>query len=148
LAQVRNNVDQGIGFTAGLNTMNAQRNRSILLWLAALAILWGMLAPSLASNLPTHQGKTWIDVCLSVGTRLVALDLDTDSAAGPEAIHPGMHCPACVSQYDLAILAHPPGRLALRDAPLERILRPHGPNLRPASTFLSDRRSRAPPPAA
>ncbi len=128
--------------------MNAQRNRSILLWLAALAILWGMLAPSLASNLPTHQGKTWIDVCLSVGTRLVALDLDTDSAAGPEAIHPGMHCPACVSQYDLAILAHPPGRLALRDAPLERILRPHGPNLRPASTFLSDRRSRAPPPAA
>ena len=128
--------------------MNAQRNRSILLWLAALAILWGMLAPSLASNLPTHQGKTWIDVCLSVGTRLVALDLDTDSAAGPEAIHPGMHCPACVSQYDLAILAHPPGRLALRDAPLERILRPHGPNLRPASTFLSDRSSRAPPPAA
>ncbi|EKU84563.1 DUF2946 domain-containing protein [Massilia timonae] len=128
--------------------MNAQRNRSIILWLAALAILWGMLAPSLASNLPAHQGKTWIDVCLSVGTRLVALDLDTDSAAGDEAVHPGMHCPACLAQDDLAIIAHPPGSLVLLDAPLERILRPHGPALRPASAFLSDHRSRAPPLAA
>ena len=128
--------------------MNAQRNRSIILWLAALAILWGMLAPSLASNLPAHQGKTWIDVCLSVGTRLVALDLDTDSAAGDEAVHPGMHCPACLAQDDLAIIAHPPGSLVLLDAPLERILRPHGPALRPASAFLGDHRSRAPPLAA
>jgi len=128
--------------------MNAQRNRSIILWLAALAMLWGMLAPSLASNLTTHQGKTWIDVCLSVGTRLVALDLDTAGAAGDEAVHPGMHCPACLSQDDLAIIAHPPGSLVLRDAPLGRIQRPHRPALRPASTFLSDHRSRAPPLAA
>ena len=128
--------------------MNAQRNRSIILWLAALAILWVMLAPSLASNLTTHQGKTWIDVCLSVGTRLVALDLDTAGAAGDEAVHPGMHCPACLSQDDPAIIAHPPGSPVLRDALLERILRPPGPALRPASTFLSDHRSRAPPLAA
>jgi len=128
--------------------MNAQRNRSIILWLAALAILWGMLAPSLASNLPTHQGKTWIDVCLSVGTRLVAPGLDTGSAAGDEAVHPGVHCPACLSQDDLALIAHPQGSLVLRDAPLERILGPHGPALRPASTFLTGHRSRAPPLAA
>jgi hypothetical protein len=132
--------------------MNAQRNRSIILWLAALAILWGMLAPTraltLAPSLPTHQGKTWIDVCLSVGTRLVAPDPDTDSTAGDEAVHPGMHCPACLSQDDLTLIAHPPGSLVLRDAPLERILGPHGPALRPASTFLTGHRSRAPPLAA
>ena len=128
--------------------MNAQRNRSILLWLAALAIMWGMLAPSLASNPPTHKDNTWIDVCLSVGTRLVALDLDTDSAAGDEVAHPGVHCPACLSQDDLALIAHPPGSLVLLDAPFERTLRLHGPALRPASTFLTDHRSRAPPLAA
>jgi len=124
--------------------MNAQRNRSIILWLAALAILWGMLAPSLASS----QGKTWIEVCMSAGTRLMALDLDTDSAAGDKLVHPGMHCPACVSQYDLAIVGHPPGSLVLLDTPLVAALRPHGPALRLASTFRNDHRSRAPPPAA
>lgn len=127
--------------------MNAQRNRSIILWLAALAILWGMLAPSLASN-GASQGKTWIEVCTSVGTRLVALDPDTGSAGSDKAVHPAMHCSACVSQYDLAIVAHPPGSLVLLDTPLERTLRPHGPALRPASTFRTDHRSRAPPPAA
>lgn len=124
--------------------MNAQRNRSIILWLAALAILWGMLAPSLASS----QGKTWIEVCMSAGTRLVALDLDTDSAGGDKLVHPGMHCPACVSQYDLAIVSHPPGSLVLLDTPLVAALRPHGSAPWPASTFHTDHRSRAPPPAA
>lgn len=124
--------------------MNAQRNRSITLWLAALAILWGMLAPSLAST----QGKTWIEVCMSVGTRLVALDVDTGSAGSDQTVHPGMHCPGSVSQYDLAIVGHPPGSLVLLDTPLEATLRPHGPPLRPASTFRTDHRSRAPPPAA
>ena len=131
--------------------MNAQRNRSIILWLAALAILWGMLAPSLASN-PASQGKTWIEVCMSAGTRLVALDLDTGGAGSDKAVHSGMHCPACVSkynlQYDLAIVAHPPGSLVLLDTPLEAIQRPHRPALRPASTFRTDHRSRAPPPIA
>lgn len=131
--------------------MNAQRNRSIILWLAALAILWGMLAPSLAANFASpqaNQGKTWIEVCMSAGTRLMALDLDTDSAAGDKLVHPGMHCPACVSQYDLAIVGHPPGSLVLLDTPLVAALRPHGPALRLASIFRSDHRSRAPPPAA
>jgi len=128
--------------------MNSQRNRSIILWLAALAILWGMLAPSLASNPATQQGKTWIEVCMSVGTKLVALDLDADGAAGDQLVHPGMHCPACVSQYDLAVIAHPRGSLVLLDAPLERTLRLHGPALPPGSTFRSGHRSRAPPPAA
>ncbi len=131
--------------------MNAQRNRSIILWLAALAILWGMLAPSLASNFASpraNQGKTWIEVCMSVGTGLVALDLDTGSAAGDKVVHPGMHCPACVSQFDLAIVSHPLGSLVLLDTPLDAALRPHGPALPPTSTFRSDHRSRAPPRAA
>lgn len=127
--------------------MNAQRNRSLILWLAALAILWGMLAPSLAAA-QAQQGKNWIDVCMSAGARLVALDPDTGSAGSDKAVHPGMHCPACVSQYDLAIVGHPPGSLVLLDTPLQSILRPHGSALPPVSTFRSDHRCRAPPPAA
>ena len=123
--------------------MNAQRNRSIILWLAALALLWGMLAPSLASTLATPKAKAWIEVCMSVGTRLVALDLD--GATEGEAIHPGMHCPACVSQYDLAVIAHPPGSMVLLDAPVERVLGLHGPALPPAAAIRLDHRSRAPP---
>ena len=110
-----------------------------------------MLAPSLASN-PANQSKSWIEVCMSAGTRLVALDLDTGGAGSDKAVHSGMHCPACVSRYnlqnDLAIVGHPPGSLVLLDTPLEAILRPHGPALPPASTFRTDHRSRAPPPAA
>ena len=123
--------------------MNAQRNRSIILWLATLALLWGVLAPSVASALATHKAQAWVEVCMSAGTRLVALDLD--GATQDQAIHPGMHCPACVSQYDLAVIAHPPGSLLLLDPPVERILRLHGPALPPAATIRTDHRSRAPP---
>jgi len=130
--------------------MNSQRNRSIILWLAALAILWGMLAPTIASTFapnPAHQGKTWIEVCMSAGTRLIALDPGGvgDDAGKDKAVHPGMHCPACVSQYDLAVVAHPPGTLMLLDAPVERILRLHGPTLPPAAAIHAAHRSRAPP---
>ena len=126
--------------------MNAQRNRSIILWLAALAILWGMLAPTFAAH-PAQQGKTWIEVCMAAGTRLVALDLSglEDGAGKDKVVHPGMHCPACVSQYDLAVVAHPPGTLMLLDAPVERILRLHGPTLPPAAAIHAAHRSRAPP---
>lgn len=126
--------------------MNAQRNRSIVLWLAALALLWGMLAPTFTAHL-AHQGKTWIEVCMSAGTKLVAIDLGGigGGAGKDQAAHPGMHCPACVSQYDLAVIAHPPGRLMLLDASLERVLRPHGPALPPAAVIRTDHRSRAPP---
>lgn len=126
--------------------MNAQRNRTILLWLAALAILWSMLAPSLAAT-QAQQGKTWIEVCMSVGARLVALDLDTGSAGSDKAVHPGMHCPACVSQHGLAIISHPSGSQVLLDTPLDAGVRAHWPALWPASTFRTDHRSRAPPPA-
>ena len=131
--------------------MNSHRNRPIILWLAALAIVWGMLAPSLAPSLASHlatpQGKTWIEVCMSVGTRLVALDVSgsVDGASENKAVHPGMHCPACVSQYDLAVIAHPPGSLALQGAPVERVLMPHGSALPPAAGARTAHRSRAPP---
>jgi len=126
--------------------MNAQRNRSTVLWLAVLALLWGLLAPSFVPD-PAHQGKTWIEVCMSAGTRLVALDLGgaDDGAGRDQAVHPGMHCPACVSQYDLAAIAHPPGTLTLLDAPAERILRHHGPALPPIAAIRAAHRSRAPP---
>ena len=127
--------------------MNAHRNRSILLWLAALAILWGVLAPTLAptlaSTMAQHSGKTWIEVCMSVGTRLVAMD--SDRAADEQAVHPGMHCQACVSQYDLAVVAHPPGRLVVVKASVERSVGFHQLLLPHAADYRSAHRSRAPP---
>lgn len=126
--------------------MNAQRNRPIILWLAALALLWGMLAPSFASGLAPSQGKAWIDVCTSLGSRLVALDLD--GATADQAIHPGMHCAACVSQYALAVIAHPPGSLVLQEAPIERVRRLDGSVLPPVAANRRAHRSRAPPLAA
>ncbi|WP_306395407.1 DUF2946 family protein [Telluria beijingensis] len=126
--------------------MTTQRNRSIISWLAVLALLWGMLAPSLASNLTPYPGKTRTEVCTSAGARLVALD--AGDAGQDQAIHFGMHCQACVSQYDLAVVAHPPGSLVLRDAPLERILRLDGRSLPPAAAIRTAHRSRAPPSPA
>lgn len=130
--------------------MNSHRNRSVILWLAALALLWGMLAPTFAPTFaptPAQQGKTWIEICMSAGTRLVALDLGAadDGAGKDKGVHPGMHCPACVSQYDLAAIAHPPGSLMLHEAPVERTLRRHGPDLRSAAAIRAAHRSRAPP---
>lgn len=119
--------------------MNAHRNRTILLWLAALEILWGVLAPTLAQ----HSGKTWIEVCMSVGTRLVAMD--SDGAADEQAVHPGMHCPACVSQDDLAMIAHPPGTLVVVKASVERSVGFHQLLLPHAADYRSAHRSRAPP---
>ena len=126
--------------------MNAQRNRSILLWLAALAMLWGMLAPALAMG-AAHQGKAPVEVCMAVGIRLVALDATAsiDGAAQDQAPHAGMHCPACVSPYDLAIVAHPPGSLTLLAAPAGRILVRQGPAVPPAAAIHAAHRCRAPP---
>ena len=126
--------------------MNAHRNRSILLWLAALAILWSVIAPTLASTLAQHGGKTWIEVCMSVGTRLVAID--SDGAADSQAVRPGTHCPACVSQYELAVVAHPPGSLTLLAAALEQVAHFHQAELPRVFDYRSAHRSRAPPPLA
>ncbi|WP_159627756.1 DUF2946 family protein [Massilia puerhi] len=123
--------------------MNAQRNRSPVLWLAVLALLWGVLAPSLGSTLATHEGQAWTEVCTATGARLVALD--PAGATQDQAIHPGMHCPACVTPYDLAVVAHPPGSLVLHDASRERILRCDWSILPPAAAIRSAHRSRAPP---
>lgn len=122
--------------------MNAHRNRSILLWLAALAILWGVIAPTLAQ----HSGKAWIEVCMSIGTRLVAID--SDGAADSQAVRPGMHCPACVSQYELAVVAHPPGSLTLLAAALEQVVHFHQAELPRVLDYRSAHHSRAPPPLA
>ncbi|WP_311959731.1 hypothetical protein, partial [Acinetobacter baumannii] len=85
--------------------------------------------------------------CMSAGTRLVAFDLGSpDADAGKDkAVHSGMHCPACVSHYDLAAIDHPPGTLMLQDASAERIQRPHGSAVPPAAALRAAHRSRAPP---
>lgn len=132
--------------------MNAHRNRSIILWLAALAILWGVLAPALAAGSavnPAHPDQAWFELCASgSGARLEAPGPGAHNAAGDKVVHTGMHCPACVAQCGATIGAHPPGGPVLPGGARERLVRADGPGLPCAAAPRGVHHSRAPPPAA
>lgn len=75
-----------------IKAMDSPRNRSLALWLAALAILWGRLVPSLSAAMETGTGKHWIEACMTAGNKLVAVA--DDDGADQATSGPGMHCPA------------------------------------------------------
>jgi len=123
--------------------MDSYRNRTPILWFAALAILWGVLAPALASHMTHQPGKTWTEVCLSVGTTLVAA-AGGGGGAG-ESAHAGVHCPFCLSAPDQAALPARAGWQVSATAAVDRIVH-HGAPFPPPPSFLrSDHPSRAPP---
>ena len=45
--------------------MDTHRTRPLVLWLAALAILWGLLRPSLSALMATGSGKAAITGCVA-----------------------------------------------------------------------------------
>lgn len=45
--------------------MDSHRTRPLILWLAALAILWGLLRPSLSALTATGAGKASITGCVA-----------------------------------------------------------------------------------
>lgn len=123
--------------------MDSPRNRSFTLWLAALAILWGMLVPALSAAMESSAGKRWAEVCMSVGTKLVAVaDDDASEGAGR---HPGPHCPACVAHHDPAIAARHAGQAHAAAAAAGQGIHLHALMLAPASPAHSPHPSRAPP---
>lgn len=77
--------------------MNSHRTRPLILWLAALAILWGVLRPSLNAFMASGAGKALISGCIDA-RNLLALEngytghVDTQSSAD-------------VAQADLAVAA-------------------------------------------
>lgn len=124
-------------------SMNWHRIRAHLLWIAVLAVLWGALAPSLSSWIGSAQGKTWIEVCTSTGTKLIALE--TDDVPAKSSVHTGDHCPYCRIQQDLPAIAHAPGVLVLADGSVRRVLQPQEVTQPLPAAVWPAHRSRAPP---
>lgn len=122
-----------------------RRLRTRILWIAALAVLFGSVAPSLTTFLVSSSGQAWIEVCTSTGTQLVAVDTGEAPDDQKNSIHTGVHCPYCRLQQDLPAIAHAPGVLVLADGSVRGVT--HRPALTPpiAATVWPAHHSRAPP---
>lgn len=127
--------------------MKAQRYRHSIVWIAALAILWGVLASSFIAARGASTGQSWVEVCTSTGSKLVALStLDVPHDDDSEmAGHAGDHCPYCRLEQDLPAIPHASAETLLADAFVHEVPaaferhRPHHEAVWPAH------RSRAPP---
>ena len=64
-------------------TQVLRRLRTRILWIAALAVLFGSVVPSLTTFLASSSGQAWIEVCTSTGTKLVAVDVDETPSPCP-----------------------------------------------------------------
>lgn len=120
------------------------RLHSPVLWIAILAVLWGVLAPSLTNLLVLSSGKTWVEVCTSTGTKLAAIDVGEPDDQ-KSSIHTSGHCPYCRLQQDLPAVAHAPGVLVLADGSVRGV--PMPPELTPRllAAVWPAHYSRAPP---
>ena len=71
-------------------------HRLLVSWLAILAIVMAALAPAVSHALGKSSPVTWMEICTSTGSKLVAVD---GEAAGqgsvPGAAHLLEHCPFC-----------------------------------------------------
>ena len=126
-------------------TLVLRRLRTRILWIAALAVLFGSVAPSLTTFLALSSGQAWIEVCTSTGTKLVAVDVDETPDDQKNSIHTGVHCPYCRLQQDLPAVANAPGVLVLADGTVRGV--PVPPALTPPlpAAVWPAHHSRAPP---
>lgn len=120
-----------------------QRLRHRILWLTAAVLLFGSVAPSLTTFVGKHSGTTWVEVCTTEGTKLVALESGEDSEQ--HGIHTGVHCPYCRIQQDLPAIAHAPGVLVLADGSVRGVPRPPEPTQPLPAAVWPAHHSRAPP---
>ena len=92
---------------------------ALILWIAILAILWGVAAPTLASVRGATASTLWVEICTSNGTQWVALPSDAsadDRSDLPDSTHAAQdHCPYCRLQQDWPDVVHAPGVLVLAD---------------------------------
>jgi Protein of unknown function (DUF2946) len=70
-----------------------------LIWAVLMAVCFATVAPTVSAVLAA-QGRVWVEVCTSVGSRmqLVSDDTNTDAPAHAQ----GAHCPYCLLNQDLA----------------------------------------------
>ena len=123
--------------------MDSHRARHAVFWIAILAVLWGLLLPSLASAAHSAPGRIWVDACLSAGATQARLDMPQSGQARKPESAGGR--PDCVPQADtLAIAAAPVPGVRTGFVPCTRHSRPilTAPA---AQAAWSAHRSRAPP---
>lgn len=120
-----------------------RRVRARILWIALLAVLLGSIAPSVTSFAASTFGRTWIEVCTSTGTVMVAVD--ADEAPAGQGQHAGVHCPYCRLQQDLPAIANAPGVLVLADGSVRGVPQSLSPTPPVAAPVWPAHHSRAPP---
>lgn len=86
-----------------MQSLSLLRSRSLVAWLAGLAILFGSLAPSVAQAFAAleGQGGRWSEICTVNGVKLVQIDDGSTSASG-EPVAGGLnseHCRACLVHF-------------------------------------------------
>ena len=67
-------------------------------WLTLCAVLFGVVAPSVAHGLTAATGRVWVEVCSVEGTRRIALDIE--SGKTPTQVNVTADCPFCLLQGD------------------------------------------------
>ena len=72
--------------------------RRRITWLTLCAVLFGLVAPSIAHGLAAITGRVWVEVCSVAGTRRVVLDADTGQT--PTQVKSSADCPFCLLQGD------------------------------------------------
>lgn len=93
--------------------LHARRKNAFTPWIAALAILWAALAPSLSWAFVPEVAGAWVEVCSVTGAKLVQLDTDTQHPDSSKAF--GMKgCSYCASHApDLGLPPAPDAGLRL-----------------------------------
>ncbi len=84
------------------------------LWLAALAMLFAVLAPTIARVRSTGD---WVEICSVAGNKLVLVASAGDSASDggqPADARAAMDCPYCALHIDLALPTPPQASLIHR----------------------------------
>jgi hypothetical protein len=79
--------------------------RAIAIWLAAVAVFFGALAPSISHAVGAGHSSTWVEICSLQGTKLVRVG-DGDREPIPVTKHLLEHCPYC--SLHMPSLALPP----------------------------------------
>lgn len=75
----------------------------IAVWLASLAMLFAVLAPTIAR---ARSGGEWVEICSVAGNKLVRSTAATDPAQ-PESAGATMDCPYCALHSELALPTTP-----------------------------------------
>lgn len=80
--------------------MHRRARRLVVSWIALLAILMASLAPALSHAMGSTAPTTWMEVCTSTGSMLVAAGDDEGTPRLPGVSHALEHCPYCSLHTD------------------------------------------------